>query len=441
MKKLVFIVLLLPFVTLAQQKWTLEECITHAKKNSIEILKQQINNKNTEEDIRIAKGAFLPNLNFAASQGFSLGNSFNVSTSVGQSESSFNRFSLSSSVTLFDGFNNRYKLQFEKIKAAKGKIAIDNIALDLSLAITNKYLQVLVNKEVLAIAQEQENISKKEVERLSELYQVGLKPKNELLQIKTTYILDQKEVIIVQNNLETSLILLKELLTINDIPNFDITNIKIDEIKSTVLLSAKDKYDAVITSNPLVKTAQLSQDLFKKTILIAKSNYYPKLSLDYSFGSNYYHVLGKEDLIYNQLTNQYDANGFFAQLTNNRTNYLGLLLTIPIFNRFQTQANIEKAKNEYELASIEIDHIKFKLKNKLTLAHKDILVAKATLDASTIAVDLQKESFEIIQKKYKKGLISSYEYLESKSKYIYTQSELIKSKYDYIFKIKVLSYY
>jgi len=442
MKTLLFIAILLPFVTLAQHKWTLEECITHAKKNNIEILKQLINNKKNTENIRIAKGNFLPNLSFSASQGFSLGNSFNISTGVGQSESSFNLFSLSSSVILFNGFNNKYKLQAEKIKAKKGEIAIESIVLDLSLAITYKYLQVLVNKEILSIAKEQKNISDQEVKRLSKLYQTGYKPKNELLQIQTTYELDKKEVFLAKNNLSNSLILLKELITINDIPNFDINLIEINIIRPTKILpNTEEKYNAIIATNPLLKIAQYSQDLSKKNLLISKSNYYPRLSFDYSFGSNYYHILGKKDLIFNQNTNRYDANSFFTQLKNNSINYLGLSLTVPIFNRFKTQSNIKKEKNEYELASIEIDKIKFQLKNKLILINNDILTAKTTLDASTKALKLQRENFNIMQKKYKKGIITSYEYLESKSKLLYTQSELIKSKYNYIFKLKLFEYY
>ena len=58
-----------------------------------------------------------------------------------------------------------------------------------------------------------------------------------------------------------------------------------------------------------------------------------------------------------------------------------------------------------------------------------------------IALIFQKEAFTIAQKKYEEGIITNYEFLESKSKYIITESELISSKYDYLFKIKVLEYY
>ena len=64
----------------AQEKWSLEKCIDYAKEHNVDVQKQQFQNKITEEDITIAKGDYFPDAKFSATQGFSLGNSFNVST-------------------------------------------------------------------------------------------------------------------------------------------------------------------------------------------------------------------------------------------------------------------------------------------------------------------------------------------------------------------------
>lgn len=441
MKLIQYILFFIPLVTFAQQKWTLEDCITHASNNNIEVLKQQVNNKNIEENILVAKGDFYPNLSFTGSQGFSLGNSFDVSTGVGQRESSFNRFSLSSSVILFNGFGNKFKLNAEKIKAKKGRADLDNIKLDLSISIINKYLQVLFNKEILTIATEQEKISEKHVTRLNNLFVAFLKPKVDLLQMQATHALDQKEVIIAKNNLTNSLIDLKELIDINDIEKFDIVSINIDDIKDKFLTTPSAIYKNALSINPLINSKEFSLDIAKENIKITKSNFYPTLQFNYSFSSNYYHIIGEEDLVYNQTTSQFENNGFMIQLNNNKTHYLGLSLTIPIFNKLLTKTSVEKAKNEFDLASIELENKRFQLKNTIIKAYNDVLSSKATLEATKIALVAQKEAFDIMQNKYKKGLTTSYEFLESKSKYIHTQSELLRAKYEYLFKMKVLDFY
>ena len=95
--------------TFSQKKWTLEKCIEYAKEHNVDVIKQKIRTNIINSDIKIAKGSYLPDASFNGSQNFSLGNSFNVSTGVGQLESSSNSFSLSSSLNIFNGFSNRYK--------------------------------------------------------------------------------------------------------------------------------------------------------------------------------------------------------------------------------------------------------------------------------------------------------------------------------------------
>ena len=425
----------------AQEKWSLEKCIDYAKEHNVDVQKQQFQNKITEEDITIAKGDYFPDAKFSATQGFSLGNSFNVSTGVGQRESRFNSFNLSSSVNLFNGFRARYKLQQAKLNAEKGGFDLDQLGLDLSLNIANKYLQVLFNKETIAVAEEQQEISGQEVDRLTRLFNSALKPKNDLLEMESTFAVDKKETLIAKNNLNNSLIELQELLDIKPIDNFDVEAIKINDFESHVLIDIDAIYNNALEKNPLLKSTQLTEEIKERDIKIGKSNFYPKLDFNYSYGSSYYHLQGGDDLVFNQQTSQFEDNGFLVQLDNNRTHYLGFTLSIPVFNKFLTRSNIDKSKIELEITQVELKNQKKELKNKINIAYNDVLTAKATLEASETALMFQKEAFSIAQNKYNQGSLTSYEFLESKSKYIQSQSELIKAKYDYLFKIKVLKYY
>jgi len=442
MKHLLLLIILTSNSLTAQEKWSLADCVSHAKEHNIDILKQQFQNEIATEDITIAKGNYFPDLNFSGSQGFSLGNSFNVSTGVGQQESRFNSFSLSSSLSLFNGFKNRYSLQKAKLSIEKGAIDLNKLGLDLSLNISNNYLQVLFNKEIVSVATEQEVISQQEVNRLQKLFQSALKSKSELLEMKSTFALDQKERLIAKNNLENSLIKLQELLDVKSIDNFDIKDIIVTDIEASVPLSNPNTiYTKALEINPLLQSTQLNADINKKDIQIAKSSFYPSLNFNYSYSSNYYHLQGSTDEVFNQQTNQNENNGFLTQLENNKTHYLGVSLTVPIFNRFHIRSNVDKSKIALEITQVELENQKKELHHKIKIAYNDVLTAKATLEAIKSAKISQEEAFTIAQKKYKKGLNTSYEFLESKSKYIQTQSELIKAKYDYVFKIKVLEYY
>lgn len=443
MRKIVIIILLLSgWLSFGQQNWSLEDCLNHANEQNPEILLQKFRNQIAEKEVKRTKSSYLPDLNFNASQGFNLGNSFNVSTNVGQLESRFNSFSLSSSTNLFEGFSNRYKSQIANIEKEKGETDLNKIRLDLSLNIANKYLEILFNKELLQVAEKQREISNQEVLRLTELFEAAIKPKSELLAMQSTNALDNKNFIVAQNNVNIGLIELKEMIDIKDVQNFDIQNIDVGSVGNEIIfLNPSTIYDEALSSNPSLRSAQHSLDISEKNIQVAKSRFYPKINFNYSYGSNYYHLQGKEDLIFNQVTQQFEANGFFKQLNSNKTHYLGFSLTAPIFNRFATKIDVDKSKIEAEMSEVELVNEKNKLKNTIEIAHKNVLTAEATLNASKTALLAQKEAFDIAQRKYRRGFITSYEFLEEKSNYTKTEAELISAKYDYLFKVKLLEFY
>lgn len=439
---IVFLFILIIGSVNAQQSWSLEDCINYAYDHNIEVVKQYINNNKLEQDMLSAKGNYLPDVSFSASQGFSLGNSFDISTNVGRKESRFNSFSLSSAANLFNGFSNKFKLQHAKLNRERGNVNLDKIKFDISLNITNNYLQVLFSQEILKVAKEQINISSSNYNRLQKLFKNALISKKELLEIESILAVDQKVVIITENNLKTNIIKLKELLGLNNNDNFEIDSIKFGSSEIRFLDASKSKIiGSSLVSNPLMKLSELEISIQEELIKIAKAAFLPRVNLNYSYSSNYYHLQGTEDRVLNQATNEWVDNGFFNQLNNNKTHYIGISAIIPIFNRFSTKINYVKSKEDLKLVKADFENHKFQLKNIIEIAMNDSESAKASLIASRTAFKTQKEVFDIAQKNYTLGNLRNYEFLESKSKYIQRYSELIKAKYDYFFKLKIVEYY
>lgn len=426
----------------AQEPWTLEQCIAHAKENSIEIARQQQQNLKTEEDITIAKGNYFPTASMNLSQGYRLGNSFDVSTGVGALNSRFNGVSFGSNIDLFNGFKNKYLSEQAEINRLKGHTEIERIGLDLSLTISSKYLEVSMNKEIAILAEEQVSISDLEVIRLKKLFDVALSTKSEYLEMKATNELDKKEWIAAQNRVTTGLLELQDLLDVKRLVDFDIAAIEISTADDMILMTSVDSIQAkALLVNPLLKSTSFDAENAAKAIKVAKANFFPSISLGYNVGSNYYHVQGSVDERFNPALNEYVPNGFFTQLENNLTHGISISASIPIFNRFNTKSSVDKAKIDFSLAELELENQKKELKNKIEIAYNDVFTKKTAIGAAKAAAIAQEEAFTINQRKYKNGMISNFEFLESKKKYIQTQSELIRAKFEYLFQLKVLEYY
>lgn len=422
-----------------EKKWTLEDCISYAKEHSFDIATQQLANQKLAQDKIKAKGNFLPNLSFDADQNYLLGNSFNPSTGVGQVASRSNTFSVSSSITLFNGLSNINTLKLTKLTQEKGLLELEKTKKNLELTVTDQFLQVLFNKEILKIANAHIEVSRKQLERVTVLYTNGAVAKSELLENKSLVESDQNEIITAQNNLATSFLKLKELISVNDIAEFDVKEIDIESNETTLPLLTPD--NEAINKNPALLVEKSNIEINDTKIKIEKAALYPKLTFDYSYGTGYYHIQGRNDLIYNTITNKYENNDFLTQLDKNKMHYLFFKLTIPIFSRFANSTAIKKAKLDRNTAELNYAFQKRALQNDMQIAQSNAIVAKSSLESTFKIVTFQDETFRAATQKYELGAIKIYDFIESRNRLVEAQSNLIKSKYDLIIKIKILGFY
>jgi len=443
MKYLILVFFLMPIVFFGQQTKSLKTCIELAKKQNSKVVYQHYLNQKLHRDKAISKAAFLPNLRVNANQNFNLGSSFNVSTGVGQQESSSNIFSIVSNVTLFEGFSKVHQMKLANMKLDNAALELKNIEQELERSITNEYLQALFYKEALKIAQRRQENSKEQFLRVKGLFDQEVITKSELLENESLVASDQNSCIEITNNLRTSLLKLKSLISYEDINDFDVEAFDSEGLHKEYLIDIS-KMNVDTTSLQNYSSIQLldsEMQLKNQLIKTSKSNFYPKISFDYSFGTGYYHILGREDVVFNSQTQRLEDNGFFKQINANKIHYLGFSMTIPIFNRLETKQEYKKRKLDYNISEIRLKAEKTKIKNQIKQAFYDVETAYSShQNAQTILV-YQKEVFRVASEKYRLGISSIYEFIESRNRLSKAESDFLSSKYDYIFKVKLLDYF
>ena len=421
----------------AQNVMSLEKCIELAKAKNIEVVNQKYNNLKLKSEENISKGSFLPNLSFNASQNFNLGSSFNISTGVGQQESRSNNFNFTSSIVLFDGLSNINNLKLSKLKIENGELQLKSIEKALELSITNEYLQALFYKEALKITRNRLKNSMKQLNRVKILYENMSITKSELLENKSLVESDKNSISETENSLKNSLIKLKELISFEGIDNFDIQETDIKFSNQEMESFIHDGLD----NHASVRVLESNMKISELRIKVSKAVFYPKISFDYSYGTGYYHLQGKDDLVFNNLTNKLENNGFIKQLDNNKTHFLGFSITIPVFNRFATKENYKKSKIDFNISEIYLINKKIEIINRASQAYNNVLTAKASLKSVAKILAFQEESFRVSNEKYELGISSVYDFIDSRDRLFNAQSDYVKSKYDYLFKFKILEYY
>lgn len=432
----------------AQMKtWTLEECVNYAMENNISVKQTELDTDIADQNFITARGNFLPNLNANASQNYNFGSFIGQDGNRVSRDSRGNNFGLNTGVTLFNGFRNTSIYKQAKIGIESSILQLNILKDNISVNVVNQYLNILLNKENLKVAVEQVAITEKQVQQLSDLYDAGSIPRADLYVVEAQLASDNERLTNVENSLSLALLGLTQLL---QIPNrdFDVQEI---ELKLPAVLvenkSSDDIYDYAIQSRPEIKKAELDIENSELDINIAKSAYYPTLGFGAGLGTSYQHFQGQDDvrLIFLDPTDPGSAqivpNGFTQQLEDNLGYNFGFSLNVPIFNRGQTKANVNRAIINNKQITYSLDQAKQDLRSTIEQAYTDATAAFKQFEASQSSLEAQKESFNNAQESYTLGAMNSFEFEQVRNRLVNAEANLINAKYNFVFTTKVLDFY
>ncbi len=415
-----------------EKKWTLQECVEYALNNNISIQQSELDLEAAKIDKSDAIGNYLPSVNGNASLSWNTGLTQNVTTGVLENQTTRN-FSTGASVgvSLFEGLRNLRMLQRSKMARVASEYSLNKMKEDIALFVANAYLEVLVNKETLKVLNEQNQVTQQQLNRTQDLVDAGVVPNGDLLQIKATNAKERQQIIAGENMVKISLINLAQILLIQDYENFQISDQEFDIPVTDILnKSVYDIIDSAKEEKYEVKIAEKNMELAKKDVQIAKSNYYPRLSGFFN---------------YNARASNADGFGptipFVEQLYTYDGISYGLSLNISVLNGFSARNSVKRSKINVMRSENNLEQAKLDLESNVYQAYVDASGAKEAYEAAQVAYESQQLAYDYSSERYDVGLSNSFELSESKFRLADVESQLIRAKYDYIFKIKVLELY
>lgn len=426
----VLIVFLLPLTLSAQDRnvMSLQQCIDTALYKNRNVKQQELTKKSREIAYEQARMDLLPNLNASADQRFSFGRSLGENNNYENVIGVFANSSASifSRITLFDGLRMKYNIDLRKTEMMSSDADLEKIKSDIALNVTVAFLQTLLYKENLQIQEDQLNLTKQKVEQQTLLVQAGKQPEGELFTLKAQQAKEELSLIQAQNNYKLSLLDLAQIIELDNFDNLDV--IVPEELKSVepALISAEEVYRSALQNRPEIKSAEYKMQANERNVDIAKSSFYPELSLDASVGTSYSKNLGKS------------ADSFNDQIRDKLGTQVLLSLSIPIFNRFDTRNKVRSARIAVESSKLDIENTKLELRKTIQQAYQNALAAHARLAAARESEFSSKEAYRYAEQKYEAGKASVYELYQAKSNYTQVLSELTQSKYEYVLRVKVL---
>ena len=418
----------------AQERWSLRRCIDYAIEHNINIRRTANAVEQSAVEANSAKWARLPNLNGSAGQSWNWGRTQTAvkneetgdySTVYVNTNSQGSNLNLSTSIPLFTGLQipNQYALAKLNLKAATADLA--KAQEDIAINVASAYLQVLFNQELQQVAESQVELSLQQQARITRLADMGKASMAEVAEAKARVAQDQMTAVQARNNYELALLDLSQLIELESPEGFLLESPDVS-FALQQLTPPDEIYQTALVNKPAIQAAEYRLEGSKHSIRIAQSAYYPQLNLNGSLGTNYYSTINRT---------------FRQQMGDNFSKYVGVSLSVPIFNRFSTRNRVRSARLQRDNYELQLTETKKTLYKEIQQAWYNAVAAESKYSSSHTAAEAGAESFRLMSEKYENGKANAVEYNEAKQNLMRAQSDELQAKYEYLFRSKILDFY
>lgn len=413
-RRIALTIVFLAFCALASGQgnpWSLTKCMEMALQNTIEIKIRQLEIKRTEKSQNSVLNRMLPTVNLYGEQGYNFGSTIDPSTNGRVSSNIQNdNFYLNARTNLID-FNAFANAKKDKINIELAKAQKEVIENEYKLQLLESYYQALYTQELLKIQKEQLKQASFNLNRVTKEVAIGSKPQSDLYDMQLSFSDEENR------NLET-----EQLYKIKKIELFqlmNVTDIAVDEVALEPYFKERtDEVFANSLNNPKIKLTELNYQNSLKSISLERASNLPILSAYYGYSTFYYKTLNQSNS---------NTDSFQNQLEDNKSQQVGMLLNIPIFNGFRNNKRINASKIESEKAKLNIEQAKQQLDKQLVLEEQN---KSNYLQLQNKLVEKQgyaKASLTTTQAKFSSGKVEAIVYSSVKNQLLSAEYEVLKN--------------
>ena len=442
--------------------YTLEDCVNRAIEMNISIKRARLDLESSALDKSDAIGNFLPTFNVQGSHSWNIGLNQNITTGLLENVTTqFSSMSGNINTTIYNGMRNVRQLHLANLNILAREYQLKDMTEDVMLLVANAYLQVNFSKELLKVQKDQREVSIQELARTKALIAEGVLTVGDIFEIEANLASQEQAIINEENNLRLAKINLAQLLLIEDYSTFELADEKFDIPISEVLLeNPKTIFETALQNRNDIKLALTNIEIAETNVLISKSALQPRLSAFYSYSTR----LSYSDRLvpsgdFSEVPIGYVAGSLqevrtlrpetqiappqnvWDQLSQNDGHNFGLALNIPVFNGKSAQNNLKRSKINVLQSQQLFEQQKLDLETTVNQAFNNAEGAYKFYEAAQKTVVARADALEDAQKRYQEGIMNSFQYVQAKQRYESAVSDLLRAKYDYVFKLKVLEFY
>lgn len=399
-------------------RFALEDCLRFAAANNYERKSMELTGKSLETTYEQSKQQRLPNLSASVGQNLSNNeNGWSTSGNVG----------VGSSVTIYQGGNINNTIEQNRLNMERNEVQLERYDNQLATQILQSFLTILGNQELLNYQLEVLNTSREQVKQGRVRHNVGTILESDLLLLEAQYYSDSNNVVDTRINIENNLLDLKVLLSMNPTDNLEIVTPNtdnLDDLKES-LPSEEEAISLALEYMPELRMSDYDIRLAEKSVDMARGNYFPSISANANVGMG---VLS------------FDSEGN-SKWYGKPTESAGISMSIPIYSRGQTKANVKKSRIALEQAQLDYEQSALAVRQTVVQAYRNVVSAYNAYKVSQVKENAYSKSFNAYNIQYQYGTITTVELLQQQNNYLNALNSYIQNKYSLLMKRKILDVY
>ena len=410
----------------AQQKWTLRDCIDYARRENIQVKKAVLTAQSSEVDIKQAKAELFPSLSGNISQNYS--HAKDVANDYKYKGLFSGQYGLNASWIVFDGMRNKNNIKQAQLQNEADNLYAEQQQNNIAIAITHTYMQLLYALESIKNNENIVETSAAQLQQTQNFLDAGSITRAEYAQVEAQYSADKYNLILAQNSYDNYFLQLKQLLEldINDQFAVEFPNIN-DEDLLTFIPSKYEVYQTAMQIMPEIKSNQLGIDIAEIGKSSAKAGYLPTISLNGSLGTS----------------NIWNDNNpaFSTQINRNFNQYIGVSVSIPIFDNRKNKTNVQKADLQIQNARLDYTQAQKDLLSTIENLYQDAISGQSKYRAAKDKLTSSELSYTLMKEQYSLGMRNTVELTTEQNNYANAMQELLQAKYTALLSIKLLNFY
>ncbi|MFT4603860.1 MAG: outer membrane protein [Rhodothermales bacterium] len=419
----------------AQQVISFDEAVVIALDQNSTLRRARNNVEMQETSLTSAKAARLPTLNLGSSAGRNWGLQFDLTTGSLENQSS-DRFSLSASsgITLFNGFAIGAGIEQAKNNLAATEAAYGRSQQTVVFTVISNYLQVILDQEQIRIREEDLEAQVRQLERISEFVRVGQRPISDQYTQEANTANAEAILLTAQRSLQLSESRLISTLQLDPLEAFVFSAPSADDISlaartydpNDLLVAAYEARGDLMAQEYAIQAAE-------QGITIAKSSKLPRVSANAGFGSSY-SSFGRDPLTG-------EKSSFGSQLNDNRSENIGISLSVPIFNRYQTRTSVERAQVQLNNANLDMETLQQSIALEVRQSYLDYQTAVKRLEVTEKQLRASRQALEVEQARYDVASSTLVELTQARANFVSSESGRVQAIYQFHLQHRLIEYY